>query len=649
LTSDLQYNNSIISDGSHLRNALQAHQPALPIINQEFPLQSTSDQVDINDLIEKNSLNTEQARAFRLIAEHSLDRRNEQLRMYLGGAGGTGKSRIISVLREFFVSQRQEQRFQIVSYTGIAAKIINGMTIHSALGLNQRKKGNAQSKTNSDLRSMWEGVDYLFIDEISMIGCSLLYNISEALVEAKGNTSPFGGINVIFAGDFAQLPPVGDTRLSATVDTSQTKSSSKRGQENAYGKLLWLSINKAVILTENMRQTGSENEVLNDLLERLREGRCTDSDYNLLSSRVLDNVNVPWEEWHDAPIIVTENAQKDALNEHAAIAFAKRTNRDLHWYYAIDTHRGKSVSDDIQKHLRSLNSGTTNQRLGKIPLVIGMPVMITQNYDVKGGIVNGCTGILKKIRYSTDSNGNRYALSCVVESPSISAEPLSTLPKNHAVVLQETIDIKFQHPHSGKNCQIKRTQLPITPAFAMTAHKSQGQTLKKVIIDLQSCRGTEAPYVMVSRVTSLEGLLILRPFQYGKISCRQSQDTRKEFRRLDIIRLKTIAEIGSTIEKEMAKEILTLHTSTAPSTNQGARLQDPVPNVSTSSTRRQKKRITNQTRDTFPGDDPNRIPSATSSFDTASHNLKRQIDLTTEPNQQTNDEPVRKKRKLLKH
>src|SRR6266545_4473159 len=169
----------------------------------------------------------------------------------------------------------------------------NGMAIHSALGLNQRRKGNAQSKTNNDLRSIWEGVDYLFIDEISMIGCSLLFNISEALIEAKGNTAPFGGINVIFAGDFAQLPPVGDTRLSAAVHTSQTKSCSKRGQEIAYGKLLWLSINKAVILSENMRQTGSENEVLNDLLERLREGRCTDSDYNLLSSRVLDNVNVP--------------------------------------------------------------------------------------------------------------------------------------------------------------------------------------------------------------------------------------------------------------------------------------------------------------------------------------------------------------------
>jgi len=119
--------------------------------------------------------------------------------MYLGGAGGTGKSRIINVLRNFFISRGQDRRFRLVSFTGVATKIINGMTIHSALGLNQRRKGNAQSKTNNDLWSIWEGVDYLFIDEISMIGCSLLFNISEALVEAKGCTSPFGGINVIFA------------------------------------------------------------------------------------------------------------------------------------------------------------------------------------------------------------------------------------------------------------------------------------------------------------------------------------------------------------------------------------------------------------------------------------------------------------------
>jgi hypothetical protein len=152
---------------------------------------------------------------------------------------------------------------------------------------------------------------------------------------------------------------------------------------------------------------------------------------------------------------VADNAQKDALNERGAQAFANRTNRELHWYYAIDTHRQISVSDDIQDHLLNLHSGLTKQRLGKIPLVIGMPVMITHNFDVEGGIVNGCTGILKSIRYTTDEIGNRYAVSCVVESPKIlSSTNLSKLGPNQAVVLQDTVDLTFRHPHSNKKCAI---------------------------------------------------------------------------------------------------------------------------------------------------------------------------------------------------
>ncbi|KAH7906696.1 hypothetical protein BJ138DRAFT_973889, partial [Hygrophoropsis aurantiaca] len=74
----------------------------------------------------------------------------------------------------------------------------------------------------------------------------------------------------------------------------------------------------------------------------------------------------------------------------------------------------------------------------------------------------------------------------------------------------------------------------------MTVHKSQGQTLPKAIIDIESCRGTEAPYVMCSRVTSLEGLLILRPFNINKIRCRQSEDARREEKRLYLLSLQTI-------------------------------------------------------------------------------------------------------------
>ncbi|KAI0717165.1 hypothetical protein C8Q76DRAFT_571455, partial [Earliella scabrosa] len=73
----------------------------------------------------------------------------------------------------------------------------------------------------------------------------------------------------------------------------------------------------------------------------------------------------------------------------------------------------------------------------------------------------------------------------------------------------------------------------------LTAHKAQGQTFNKVIVDLESCSGTEAPYVMLSRATSLEGVIILRSFRKCKITCHQSGDIRKEARRLEILQLKT--------------------------------------------------------------------------------------------------------------
>ncbi|KAJ7592419.1 hypothetical protein C8J56DRAFT_717265, partial [Mycena floridula] len=64
----------------------------------------------------------------------------------------------------------------------------------------------------------------------------------------------------------------------------------------------------------------------------------------------------------------------------------------------------------------------------------------------------------------------------------------------------------------------------------MTAHKAQGLTLVTVIVDLKSCRGTASPYVMVSRVCSLDGLLILRPFDIRQIQRPQSEGMRIEMR-----------------------------------------------------------------------------------------------------------------------
>ncbi|KAG2094427.1 uncharacterized protein F5147DRAFT_554124, partial [Suillus discolor] len=83
-------------------------------------------------------LNDEQTRAFKIIAEHSRTNNPEPLRMFIGGPAGTGKSRVIDALKDFFIKRNQTRRFRLASYMGVAARNISGMTLHASLLLNQR-------------------------------------------------------------------------------------------------------------------------------------------------------------------------------------------------------------------------------------------------------------------------------------------------------------------------------------------------------------------------------------------------------------------------------------------------------------------------------------------------------------------------------
>ncbi|KAG1839848.1 hypothetical protein C8R48DRAFT_621400, partial [Suillus tomentosus] len=83
----------------------------------------------------------------------------------------------------------------------------------------------------------------------------------------------------------------------------------------------------------------------------------------------------------------------------------------------------------------------TSQRLGKIPLVLGMPIILNQNFDVDAGIVNGCVGTLKSVRFREGVNGERHAISCVIKTLSTSPDPLPHLASHESAVLQDTVDI----------------------------------------------------------------------------------------------------------------------------------------------------------------------------------------------------------------
>ena len=523
------------------------------VVNE--PAMTISGSFLMKEIAEKWTLNVEQRRAFDIIARHTLEDKPEQLLMYLGGPGGTRKSRVVNTLREFFSERKETRQFRLAAYTGVAARNIGGATLHALLQMNEGKR-DLSAKAKRNLEVMWEATDYLFVDEVSMLGCEMLHNVSRALTEAKGCTTAFGGVNVIFAGDFTQLPPIGDTRLYRDINTASVMAAAtNRGQGKALGRLLWVSVETVVMLDETMRQSGSTNVSFVDLLGRMCDGVCNERDYDILAGRRLRGLDCKGDgEWEFAPVIVASNATRDAINCRAAEAFVERTGADLHWYHAIDTHQKAVVTDRaLIERLETQDSGQTKHRLRRIPLVLGMPVAVNQNFDVAAGVVNGSYGILRRIRYFCDREGRRYLKSCIVEIPGSDVVEMPHLPVHHFPILPDTTELRFEHGGSHKRCTIKRKQVPIEPGFSMTVHKAQGRTLDRVVVDLAGCSGTEPPYVMCSRATSLGGLAVLRDFEAGQITKRRSEELRIEFVRLTHLKWKTIAKYGSNSEAQEAR------------------------------------------------------------------------------------------------
>lgn len=201
---------------------------------------------------------------------------------------------------------------------------------------------------------------------------------------------------------------------------------------------------------------------------------------------------------------------------------------------------------------------------------MGMPVMICSNFDIPNGVVNGCTGTLKEVQYTTNNDGNCHAHACVVSLPGCDGKSLCNLTIGQMPILEDTCAMTFTNPHSHKRCSIKRTQLPIVLAFALTAHKSQGKTLPAAILDIQSCWGTESVYVMLSQVTSIEWLQILRPFNIKKIQCCPSKDSRREAQHLSVLDINSV-DPGETLSNGSSSgDILDSRLYAAPE-----RLEDP--------------------------------------------------------------------------
>ena len=180
-----------------------------------------------------------------------------------------------------------------VAPTGSAAALLNGSTYHSVLGIRPiNKKGEVfgnEYTIIAQVKGKLDGVDYIFLDEVSMVACHEFYKISAQLCKARNVTDiPLGGVNMIFAGDFAQLAPVGgQSPYQKTVGTSIDASQTLKGQQAAIGKALWHQIT-VVILQENMRQKvqSIEDAKLWTALENMRYAACMLEDIAFLRSKI---------------------------------------------------------------------------------------------------------------------------------------------------------------------------------------------------------------------------------------------------------------------------------------------------------------------------------------------------------------------------
>jgi len=518
----------------------------------------------LESVVQKFKLNTEQERAFRIVANHATINNPTQLKMYLGGMGGTGKSQVLKALVEFFKDRNESHRIIIVAPTGSAAALLNGSTYHSVLNIGSDRARN-DITSQSNVRERLDGVDYIFLDEISMVACHELYQISASLAKARNMTeTPFGGLNMIFAGDFAQLKPVfGSPLYSHTVGTSLDASMSVRSQQSAIGKALWHQVTTVVILRQNMRQKSqsAEDAQFRTALENMRYAQCTENDIEFLKTRIAGKStgqpNIAKKRFRNVSIITELNSQKDQLNKLGSLRFAKETGQKLTDFYSDDElgedidpstlssvrkkdrksipSSKKYLSPDMQDAVWNLRHSASEHIPGKLSLCMGLPVMIRNNDATELCITKGQEGHIVGWKSGIGSKGQPVLETLYVKLDRPAKDiNIEGLPENVVPLMKIKKSVKCTFPN-GVSIPIRRSQVQVLSNFAMTVYSSQGKTRPDNVVILNSCRDHLSYYTALSRSSTAEGTIIIQGFNPNKITCGAPGYLRQEFRELELM------------------------------------------------------------------------------------------------------------------
>ena len=273
--------------------------------------------------------------------------------IFLTGPPGSGKSYVI----EQFVNKLRSsgRHLALTATTGIAASLLGGVTIHSWSGLGVRQRLDAREEElllgNPRLLKRLMEAEILIIDEISMLDAAMLDGLDALLKVARSSLLPFGGIQVVFSGDFFQLPPV-----------------SKDRKPYCFLSKSWNEANLRVCyLSEQHRQSSDE---LAEILTALREQRFNKYHLELLSAR--QNIEHP-----PLTVLMTHNRDVDTLNNRRLADISGQSSV----YYAQSTG-APEIANDLARSVLAPN---------ELVLKVGAQVMFVANDPLKR-FVNGSQG-----------------------------------------------------------------------------------------------------------------------------------------------------------------------------------------------------------------------------------------------------------------
>lgn len=371
--------------------------------------------------------------------------------VFLTGEPGSGKTHTVNAYIAWLRSHGIEP--SITASTGIAATHVGGMTVHAWSGIGI---ADAMTPTLLDTIASKEHVarrlqkaKVLIIDEVSMLSANVLSMVDTVTREVRHEPDlAFGGMQVVLVGDFFQLPPV-----------------SRKEASFAFESPAWTKLNPLICyLSEQHRQ---EDAQFLDILSAIRSGEWDHTHVSLITGRETEYDSIE----EGVPQLFTHNADVDRIN---AEQLAKLSGPSKTF-----TMQGSGSGVLAQSLMRGCLSPES------LVLKEGAIVMATKN-NPAAGYANGTLGIITEFE-----RGTGYPM-----METHDGRVIQIAPAEWAV-------------EEGGKVRAKITQVPLKLAWAVTVHKSQGQSLDAAAMDLSRSFEYGQGYVALSRVRSLSGVHLL--------------------------------------------------------------------------------------------------------------------------------------------